>query len=263
MAVSNGFTDPESGQRSPQKNKRQEQEPMTEPLVLLPGMMCDARVFAPQINALSRDRAVMIAPIDNGERMEEIASNLLDQLPHRFALAGLGMGAMVAMEILSRAADRVSRICLIDTTPLAETPPEAAAREPMIVGARAGRLDEVLREAMRPEYLAPGPGRAVVVNRMLDMGRDLGPDVFIRQSRALQRRRDQQATLRRCKVPALVMCGKLDRLVPLKRHEFMAGLIHFADLAVIENAGHIPTLEQPEATTDALRAWLGQPLVLR
>ena len=229
---------------------------MTEPLVLLPGMMCDARVFAPQINALSRERAVMVAPITLGERVEEIASNLIDQLPARFALAGLSMGGIVAMEILRRVPDRVSRLCLMDTNPLAETPAEAAAREPMIVGVRSGRLDEVMRQAMKPDYLAPGPGRVAVLNTVHAMAADLGPEVFVRQSRALQRRRDQQSTLRKCKAPTLILCGAHDRLTPVKRHSFMAELMPAARLEVIETAGHLPPLEAPEATTAALRGWL-------
>lgn len=232
---------------------------MSEPLVLLPGMMCDARVFAPQVNALSRECAVMVAPITLGERVEEIASNIIDQLPLRFALAGLSMGGIVAMEILRRVPDRVSRICLMDTNPLAETPNVAAMREPMIVRARAGRLDEVMREAMPPEFLAPGPGRMQVLNLVYDMARDLGPEVFVHQSRALQRRRDQQSTLRKCKAPALILCGALDPLTPVKRHTFMAELMPRAELKIIEEAGHLPCLEQPEETTAALRGWLALP----
>ncbi len=232
---------------------------MTEPLVLLPGMMCDARLFDPQITALSRERAVMVAPVTHGERVEEIASNIIDQLPLRFALAGLSFGGIVAMEVLRRVPDRVSRLCLMDTNPLAEPPAVAAMREPMIVRARAGRLDEVLQDAMRPDYLAPGPGRIGVLNHMFEMGRELGVEVFVNQSRALQRRRDQQGTLRKLKVPTLVLCGEFDTLTPVKRHEFMAELIPGATLQVIEDAGHIPVLEQPERTNQALRDWLDQP----
>ena len=232
---------------------------MTEALVLLPGMMCDARIFEPQITVMSRERAVMVAPVTQGERIEEIASNLIDQLPQRFALAGLSMGGIVAMEVLRRVPDRVSRLCLMDTNPLAETPGEAAAREPMIVGVQAGRLDEVMREAMKPDYLAPGSGRVEVLNTVYAMAADLGPEVFVRQQRALQRRRDQQGTLRKCKVPTLVLCGAHDRLTPVKRHSFMAELIPTAELQVIEEAGHLPTLEAPEATLEALRGWLAAP----
>ncbi|MFT7595725.1 MAG: pimeloyl-ACP methyl ester carboxylesterase [Paracoccaceae bacterium] len=231
---------------------------MTEPLVLLPGMMCDDRLFTPQIRAFCPDRAVMIAPISQGDRVEDIVRNLLDQLPERFALAGLSMGGIVAMEVLNRAPKRVTRLCLMDTNPLAESAAVAAAREPMIVGAQAGRLDEVMREALRPEFLAPGPKRLEVLNLMYQMAADLGAELFVRQSRALQRRPDQQATLRKCKLPTLIMCGEHDKLTPVRRHEFMAELIPGAHLKIILNAGHIPTLEQPEATNAAMRDWLDQ-----
>lgn len=229
---------------------------MKEPLVLLPAMMCDARLFGPQIAELSCDTAVMVAPITAGERIEEIASGLLDQLPKRFALAGLSMGGIVAMEILRRAPDRVTRIALMDTNPLAETPVIAANREPQIVKVRSGRLMEVMREEMKPNYLAPGPYRGEVLALVMEMARTLGPEVFIRQSRALQRRKDQQATLRKCRVPALVLCGAHDALCPPKRHEFIAELMETAQLCVLEHSGHLPTLEQPDETTAALRAWM-------
>jgi len=236
---------------------------MAEPLVLLPGMMCDARLFGPQIAELSADTAVMVAPITQGERIEEIASGLLDQLPKRFALAGLSMGGIVAMELLRRAPDRIARIALMDTNPLAETPVIAANREPQIVKARSGRMLEVMRDEMKPNYLAPGPYRGEVLELVMDMAETLGPEVFIRQSRALQRRKDQQATLRKCKVPTLVLCGAHDALCPVKRHTFMAELIPFAELVVLDDSGHLPTLEQPSETTAALRKWMKQPLVLR
>jgi pimeloyl-ACP methyl ester carboxylesterase len=236
---------------------------MAEPLVFLPGMMCDARLFGPQIAELSADHCVMVAPVTQGERIEEIASGLLDQLPARFALAGLSMGGIVAMELLRRAPDRITRIALMDTNPLAETPPVAAAREPQIVGVRTGRLEQVMRDEMKPHYLAPGPHRAEVLELVMDMALALGADTFVRQSRALQRRRDQQGTLRKCKVPTLVLCGAHDALCPVKRHTFMAELIPYAKLVVFENAGHLPTLETPAETTQALRDWLKQPLILQ
>lgn len=236
---------------------------MTEPLVFLPGMMCDARLFGPQIAALSADHAVMTVPISNSDRISEIASYVLEQAPEKFALAGLSMGGVVAMEVMRRAPDRVRRIALMDTNPLAETPQSAATYEPMIVGVRTGKMAKVMRDFMRPEYLAPGPHRSEILELTMDMALNNGPDVFERQARALQRRRDQQSTLRKCKVPALVLCGEHDGLTPVKRHTFMAELIPYAKLEVIGDAGHLPTLEQPDATTAALRQWMKQPFVLR
>jgi len=236
---------------------------MAEPLVFLPGLMCDARLFGPQIAELSSEFSIMVSPVTRGERIEEIASGLLDELPARFALAGLSMGGIVAMELLRRAPDRVSRLALLDTSPLAETPQAAAAREPQIVKARAGRLHQVIRDEMLPSYLGPGPFRNEISELVLDMADALGPDTFVRQSRALQRRRDQQGTLRKCRAPTLVLCGAHDALCPVKRHTFMAELIHGAELRVLDTAGHLPTLEAPAETTQALRDWMRQPLILR
>lgn len=236
---------------------------MNEPLVLLPGMMCDARLFSPQIEAFSTERAVMVAPITAGERVEEIASDVLQAAPAKFALAGLSMGGIVAMEVVRRAPERVTRVALMDTNPLPETPQIAADREPQIIGVRAGRLEEVMREEMKPNYLAPGPRRVDVMNTVMAMAMALGPDVFVRQSRALQRRRDQQRTLRSLKVPTLILCGAYDALCPVKRHEFMAELIPYAQLHIVADAGHLPTLEQPEETTAVLAEWLRQPMMLQ
>ncbi|WP_323784942.1 alpha/beta fold hydrolase [Thalassovita sp.] len=236
---------------------------MAEPLVFLPGMMCDARLFAPQLAELSREMVVSVAPITQGETIEEIASGLLDALPAKFALAGLSMGGIVAMEILRRAPDRISRIALMDTNALAETPQSSTAYEPFITKARSGQLPQALRDFMKPDFLAAGPGRIAVLNAFFEMAGDFGPDLFVQQIRAVQRRRDQQPTLRKCKCPALVLCGEEDGLTPVKRHRFMAELIPYAELNIIPGAGHLPTLEQPRAVTDALRAWMAQPLVLR
>lgn len=233
-----------------------------EPIVLLPGMMCDARMYAPQLEVLSRMAPTTVAPICYGDRIEEIAQGLLDQLPARFALAGLSMGGIVAMEILRRAPDRVSRIALMDTNALAETPQSATVYEPWIIAAKSGRFDDALREMMRPDFLAQGPKRMAVLNQFFEMAQDFGPDVFVRQCRALQRRRDMQSALRRCKVPALVLCGAEDRMTPVKRHQSMAQLLPYAQLQIIEGAGHLPTLEQPDRVTEALLGWLKQPYVL-
>ncbi len=233
---------------------------MIEPLVLLPGLMCDARLFHPQIDAFSRRRAVVVSPISRGERIEEIASDLLDQLPHRFALAGHGLGGVVALELVRRAPDRVSRLCLISTDAQADTPQIAAAREDLIIGAQAGRLEEVMRHVVGSDTLAPGPQRIPVLNDLLAMALDFGPEVFVTQMRALQRRADQQGTLRRIKAPSLILCGKHDRLTPERKHAFMADMIPNAVMHTIDAAGYLPTLEAPGQVIDLMQAWLDEPL---
>lgn len=226
------------------------------PLVLLPGMMCDARLFAPQIAAFSGQRAVHVAPIGGAESVAKIAEQVLVGAPPRFALAGLSMGGIVAMEVMRQAPERVERIALLDTNPKAEVDAVKAMREPQIAKARAGQLLAVMRDEMKPNYLTDGPHRARILDLCMEMAEALGPDVFVRQSRALQTRPDQQDTLRHITCPALVLCGRDDALCPVHRHELMASLMPHATLHIIENAGHLPTLEQPDKTTDALRRWL-------
>ncbi|WP_417719877.1 alpha/beta fold hydrolase [Salipiger sp.] len=236
---------------------------MAEPLVFLPEVLCDARLFGPQIAEFSRETAVMVAPIHLGERVEEIASGLLDSLPRRCALAGLGLGGMVAMEIQRRAPDRVTRMMLMDTSPLADTPAQAAERDPVIIKARAGRFNEAVAGLLPPESLAPGPYRREIQAMVEEMAQGLGIEVLVRQVRALQRRRDQQAMLRKVRAPVTVLCGEADTLYPEKRHAFMAELIPQAELRVIAGAGHLPVLENPDAVSDAIREWLRAPFLLR
>ncbi|MEM7469841.1 MAG: alpha/beta fold hydrolase [Pseudomonadota bacterium] len=227
-----------------------------EPLVLLPGMMCDARLFGPQIKALGKDRAIHLPPVGAHDTIEAVARDVLRDAPERFALAGLSLGGIIAMEVVRLAPERVSRLALMDTNPLAETPKVAANRDPQIARVMAGLLPEVMREEMKPAYLADTPQRNAILDLVLEMALDQGEGVFLRQSRALQKRFDQQATLRKLHVPTLILCGVDDALCPVRRHEFMAELIQPAELVIIDGAGHLPTLEQPEKVTGAMTRWL-------
>ena len=236
---------------------------MPDPVVLIPGMMCDARVFGPQIDDLSRDHIVVVAPPVVGDTIRDMAAHMLDNLPPRFSLAGISMGGIVAMEIARRAPERVMRLALISTSPLPDTPAQAAWREPQIVRASAGRLDEAMAESLSPNNLAPGAGRDAVAELVLSMAHGLGGEMFVRQSRALQRRPDAQRSLQRLKVPTMVMCGAHDGLTPPKRHETMAALIPGAELVILPEAGHLPTVEVPQQVNIGMRAWLEMPLELR
>lgn len=228
---------------------------MTLPLVLLPGMMCDGRLFAPQIAALGR-RVVQVSPVTEADTVEALAAEVLAHAPPQFALAGLSMGGIVAMEIVRQAPDRVERLALLDTNPRAELPEVQAGRGPQIARALAGGLASVMRDEMKPNYLAPGPGFARILDLCMAMALDLGPQVFARQSVALRDRPDQRDTLRGYRRPALVLMGEHDRLCPRERHDLMHALMPHSTLEIIPEAGHLPTLENPLATNAALMRWL-------
>ena len=236
---------------------------MADPLVMIPGLVADARLFLPQIVQLGMGRAVHIALPTTGDTVEAMSEAVLAGLPEKCALLGHGLGGDVALDIIRRVPDRVTRIVLMATDPLAEAPQTAAARESHMVAARSGRLIEAMGEEIPLSALADTEWRGEIVALIKDMAIGLGEGVFIRQSRALQRRPDQQKTMRRVKLPALVIAGAMDTLVPMRRSEFTANLMPFGKLQVIDGAGHLATLEQPEAVNAALAAFLAGPVMLR
>jgi pimeloyl-ACP methyl ester carboxylesterase len=191
--------------------------------------------------------------------MADLAALILRDAPDRFALAGLSMGGIVAMEVLRQAPERVERLALLDTNPRAEPPEVQARRAPQIIRALSGHLDAVIRDEMKPNYLADGPDTQPILDLCMEMALSLGPQVFARQSRALRGRPDQTATLAAFKGPALVLMGEDDRLCPLDRHQQMHALMPQSRLAIIPRAGHLPTLENPAATFAHVQDWMLQP----
>ncbi len=226
------------------------------PLLLLPGMMCDARLFAPQIDAFSPGRTVLVPALSGNGSMEGLAEQILKEAPDNFALGGLSMGGIVAMEMVRQAPNRVAGLALLDTNPLAEVEEVQARRGPQMVRARAGQLDSVMRDEMKPNYLSDGDRRGEILDLCMDMALSLGPEVFCEQSIALRDRPDQSETLRWFNKPALVLCGREDKLCPISRHELMHSLLPRSVLTIVEGAGHLPTLERPHKTTSALQDWL-------
>lgn len=232
------------------------------PVVIVPGFMADARAFAPQIAAFSAERAVHVALPVQGDTIEAMAEAILANAPPEFALIGHGLGGIVAMAMTSAAPERVDRLALIGTNPLSEAPSQAGDREARIVAAKGGRVSDAVLDEIPGDSLAPGPARLAVQSEMRAMAEALGAGVFERQSRALMRRGDRQRSLREFRMPVKILCGRHDGWSPVRRHEFMAGLIPDAEFDVIEGAGHYPMLEAPEALTAELDRWLKGALLL-
>ena len=226
------------------------------PLVMIPGMMCDERIFAPQIEELVSKRSVHIADISKYDTISDLAADVLSHAPPKFCLVGHSMGGIVAMEICAQAPTRVEKLVLIDTNPLAELEEVKLKREPQISDALSGKLINVIRDEMKPNYLASSENQDIILNICLEMALSLGPKVFINQSRALQTRADQQSNIQSINIPVLIMCGSEDKLCTVERHEMMHNMISNSELKIINNAGHMPTLEQPSETTEVLKEWL-------
>ena len=229
---------------------------MEEPLVLLPGMMCDERLFSRQIAAISSKRRCIVPSLHGVNTMTGLAMQILVEALPRFALAGLSMGGLVAMEIIRIAPGCVTRLALMDTSPLADPPEMAAQRERQLQKVRSGEMAEVMCNEIIPNYFGEGSSNVMIKELCLAMAKSLGPNIFASQACAIQTRPDQCTTLQSIKIPTLVLCGEADQLCPVARHKLMHELIANSRLVVLPMAGHLPTLEQPQQTNEELKKWL-------
>ncbi|MEL7547910.1 MAG: alpha/beta hydrolase [Pseudomonadota bacterium] len=227
-------------------------------IVFLPGFMCDARLFAPQIDALRANGFdCSVGDITRAGTIERMAKQVADDAPDRFALVGLSMGGIVALEIYKQAPHRVTHLALLNTT--ARSDAAGLARKKQLGRVAAGDLDLVLREELKPQYLAPEnrtPERLELLERM---GIDLGENVFCRQTMALILRPAYFDVAASVLCPTLLIAGAEDRVCPVDRHEEIEARIADAELLILERCGHISTLEQPDQVNRALLALLGRP----
>ena len=227
------------------------------PIVLIPGMMCDHRLYTHQLTRLQEKRDVLIVHANHGESMKTIAQDIFNKIPWtRFALGGLSMGGIIAMEMVRQQPKLIAGLALMDTNPWAEKPDVKANRQPQIEMANQGEFLDVVANQMASRYGGSITEQPAQLKLVLDMAQSLGKTVFIRQSIALRDRPDQTQTLKSFTGPSIALCGEHDQLCPLDRHQAIVELMPNCQLHVIPNAGHLITLQAPSATNSHLANWL-------
>ena len=226
------------------------------PLLLLPGLLTDERLFAHPIAQLSDISQPVVADFSAGDSIASLARAALEQVPPGpFALAGLSMGGYVALEILRRAPDRVRALALLNTNARPDSAESTENRRRLIE--LSGRDFEAVFQALLPRLVHPERLRDRALTDLLRAMADrVGPEVFRRHQNAIIGRIDSRSHLAAIACPTLVVAGREDAIMPLAVSEEMAGAIPGARLAVIERCGHVSTLEQPEAVTALLRPWI-------
>lgn len=226
------------------------------PLILLPGLLCDAAVWAPQAADLCDIAAIAIADLTGADSIAAMAQHVLASAPPVFALAGFSMGGYVAFEIMRRAPARVARLALLDTSARPDTPARAQQRRDLIALAERGAFKGVTPQ-LRPQWVHPGRMQDPdFVAAVAAMTMRVGRDAFIRQQTAILGRPDSRPGLSRIRVPTVVICGRQDQATPVEAAREIAADIDGARLVVVEDCGHLSTIEQPAAVNSALRAWL-------
>ncbi|MEY9335556.1 pimeloyl-ACP methyl ester carboxylesterase [Pseudomonas protegens] len=225
------------------------------PLVLLPGLLCDERLWQQQARALGPEREVQIADLSLDASIAEMARRTLQQAPAQFALAALSMGGYVAMEMLRQAPERVLKLALFDTMARPDDEARARMRRGLLALARQGRFKGVTPHLL-PRLMHPRCLDTPVAKLVQDMALAIGKEGFVRQQQAIIDRADYRPLLASIKVPTLIVVGENDAITPLAEAQFLHQGIVGSRLQVLAQCGHLPPLEHPQRTTELLRDWL-------
>lgn len=222
-------------------------------LLFLPGLICDARIYAPQLAAFPESRAV--DGYGEANTLEDMARVVLEQAPESFDLFGHSMGGRVALEVFRLVPNRVRRIALASTGVhwIGEGEP-AKRRALQAIGHEQGF--EALVDTWLPPMVAEANRATSVYGEMRQMCLDAGQAVFDAQINAQLVRPEQESLLAEIRCPALVMTGELDAWSGPAQHEAIAARIADPTLVIVPGAGHMLPREAPEAVNQAIAAWL-------
>jgi pimeloyl-ACP methyl ester carboxylesterase len=235
---------------------------MTITPVLLPGNMCDARLWRGGDGIIldCLRQSGFAEPVDadlaQGASIAAMAARTLTSVEGDVLPIGFSMGAIVAMEMWCQSPERIKALVLLGYNATADLPERAAHRPAQQADVSKGGLERVLIKELKPNYLgATQRGDTALLGLLREMGLALGPDVFIRQSEALRLRADRRETLPAVTVPVLFGSGAEDSLCPPAWHADWASRIPDAENFVVYGAGHMLPLENPEALAAHLERW--------
>jgi len=225
------------------------------PFLLVPGLNCDARVYAGVARVLWPYGPITIANHTAGDTIATIAAAILADAPPRFALAGFSMGGYLAFEILRQAPERVHKLCLLDTSAAPDTPDSTENRRRRMALAEGGKFGTVVEQAfplsVHPDNVT-NPDLYSIHRAMAEAN---GPEIYVRQQQAIIGRPDSRPGLAGIEMPTLIVVGEGDQITPPEAAAEMHRGIAGSRLVTIARAGHLALLEQPEPVHAALRDW--------
>jgi pimeloyl-ACP methyl ester carboxylesterase len=225
-------------------------------LVLIPGLLCDQRLWNNQIQVLKEYVDITVADITEQDNISAMAEAVLEHAPERFSLAGFSLGSQVALEIVRVAKDRVTRLALLSATQGGVPPNAAASIQQGMQLLEQGHFREYF-DASYPTYVAPSrDGDMVLKTTFINMARAVGLEAGLRQIRALRAISGPIMNLGEIRCRTVIIGGREDRRTTPEAHEQLARGISGADLVIVENAGHFTPLEQPGAVSVALERWI-------
>ena len=225
------------------------------PLLFLPGLLCDARLWRDQVTGLADMADPVVADLTLDSSIPAMAARAVAMLPGRFAMVGLSMGGYVAFEVLRQARARVERLALFDTSARPDTEEAARQRRGLMALTRRGAFRGVTPRLL-PRLLHPAHLGGPLAGEVMAMAERVGREAFLRQQEAILGRPDSRGDLAGIAVPTLVVAGEEDVLTPPELAREIAAGIPGAALRLVPGCGHLPSMEAPEAVTALLRDWL-------
>lgn len=225
------------------------------PLLLLPGLLCDERLWREPADALAGVADIHHADLTHDDSVAAMAACVLAAAPPVFALAALSMGGYVAFEILRQAPQRVAKLALLDTSARLDPPKRLAVRRAGLAMAEAGRFAGVTRKLL-PQLVHASQVDTEVGEEVMAMAQRVGRDAFLRQQRAILERADSLPLLPALAVPTLVGVGDDDRMTAPGESRLLQASIAGSRLHVFAGCGHLPPMEKPQETSRVLHDWL-------
>ena len=226
-------------------------------LLVLPGHLCNSRLFAHTADALSDMARIQFADLYRASNVVEMARHALAPAPERFVLMANSMGGAVAFEVMRQAGQRVEALVLIGTTARPDTPLQNARRQQareLLERGEVAAVAQLYESAFfHPASTARDPA---LISTLETMIREAGYDGIVAQQHAFSSRPDSRETLASIACPTLVVCGREDSITPLDLSEEIAAGITGAELEIVEQCGHVPPMEWPEQTSNLVRHWL-------
>ncbi|MGO2509177.1 MAG: alpha/beta fold hydrolase [Vibrio hibernica] len=225
---------------------------MKHPILLLPGTLCDSRLWGSQLETLSTLAKPQVVDVGFADSMEELASNILKNAPSSFALAGFSFGGILAFEIWRQASQRITHLALIDTNARSDALSNRPMRAEQLQSATSMGVGPFVRNQLLPNYLYGGRDNSSVEETIVAMAETAGISVFERQIQAVQNRIDSREDLTSINVPTLIAAGAQDKLCPPEFQWEMADKIRDARCEILPQCGHFSPLETPKVINDLL-----------